>query len=428
MRFWKFIRFLSLFAVFLFLFSCSPAPAVENGHSLDNPDGRIASAPLCVMTAASGPVRVQNPGESAWHNGEVGMALGLADRVKTEIGGLASLTFFDGSIIEMAEATEVALKELAASGQSNKIKLQQEIGSTFNRVKKLADPASCYEIETRAAVAGVRGTEFWVHVLPDGTTIVANISGLVCVLAQGVEIILQPGMQSTITPGEPPGQPVPVVDTSISPAPVTTPPSSPANPADTRAAGISIAASVNRLEAFPGDTLVFSASVGNTGDLPLSINVNNRLTDMAYIQGDVDGNNLLDTTETWSYRGQYFVNATDVGQLSCSFNASGTGDGNRNAADAAVVSIAIRDIVVEVTSLQESQTVTREITVAGTVNDPSISQATVTLNGNPISVPVVNGSFTTVVSLANGVNVIIVTVNKPGGISASDTVELEPAP
>ena len=61
---------------------------------------------------------------------------GLADRVKTETGGRAALTFFDGSVIEMAEGTEVALIELDSSNRLTKIKMQQDIGRTFNRVKK----------------------------------------------------------------------------------------------------------------------------------------------------------------------------------------------------------------------------------------------------------------------------------------------------
>lgn len=428
MRFRKLIRFIVLFSLCSFLFSCSSGSPVVDENTTGDPSDRIASAPLCVMTAAEGPVLVQNSDDNGWHNGEVGMSLGLADRIKTEARGRASLTFFDGSVIDIAENTGVALKELDTSGQAKKIKIQQDIGSTFNRVKKLADPASSYEIETPAAVAGVRGTEFWVHVFPGGATVVVNIDGLIAVSAGGAEVILQPGMKSTIIPGQTPGQPVPDSGSSATLSPSTTLPLTSPTPADTRVAGINAEVSADRLEAFPGDTLVFTALVGNTGDLPLSVVVENRLTNMKYVNGDGDNDGLLAISETWTYSGQYLVQSADVGQLVSSFDISGTGEGNRKAVDSAAVTVNIRNIMVEITSLQESQTVMRDITVAGTVNDLSITQATITVNGASRSIPVVNGNFNTSVSLANGVNTITVTVNKPGGISASKTVELEPAP
>jgi hypothetical protein len=106
----------------------------------------------------------------------------------------------------------------------------------------------------------------------------------------------------------------------------------------------------------------------------------------------------------------------------------GTGEGNRSAIGSATATVNVLSLVVKITSLTESQTVAREITVAGTVNDPTVTQAIISINGKSVNMPVVNGNFSMNVSLANGVNVIVVTVNKPGGISASDTVTLEPVP
>ena len=149
---------------------------------------------------------------------------------------------------------------------------------------------------------------------------------------------------------------------------------------------------------------------------------------MVYTGGDAGGDGLMDTGETWQYTNPYLVQAGNAGQLLDTIVASGIGDGSRQATASAAVTVNVLNIIVEITSLEESQTVTRDITVAGTVNDPSITQATIALSGIPVSVPVVNGAFTTMVSLAEGVNIIVVTVSKPGGISASKTVELEPAP
>jgi hypothetical protein len=104
------------------------------------------------------------PGEKEWSRGEAGTTLGVDYKIKTAANGHATLTFFEGSIIELEGNTEIGLAELGMAGTSSTIKLKQTIGETISRVKKLADPASRYEIETPAAVAAVRGTTMYVSV------------------------------------------------------------------------------------------------------------------------------------------------------------------------------------------------------------------------------------------------------------------------
>jgi hypothetical protein len=129
------------------------------------------------------------------------------------------VTFFDGSTLELKSDTQVEIQELI-QGKTTSIRLQQVIGETISRVKKLVDPASRYEIETPAAVAGARGTIMLVTVAENGMTIVGNEEGLISVTAQGKEVLISEGEHSTILPGQPPLEPEPGIRQEIISTPV----------------------------------------------------------------------------------------------------------------------------------------------------------------------------------------------------------------
>ena len=213
-------------------------PQMQSRRLSGDPEGRIAASPLSILSIAGGNVFVKKSGSSEWTAGKVGMALDPGDSVKTDATGTATVTFFEGSTVELSGTTEVSLTELdVAERTATSIRLKQEVGRTMSRVKKLVDPASRYEIETRAAIAAVRGSTMLVEVAPDGTTTVGNVEGAISVFAQGVEIKIPPGQQSVTQPGTPPGQPeaLTIAPTPVGPATtsatdisplVTTPPAS----------------------------------------------------------------------------------------------------------------------------------------------------------------------------------------------------------
>jgi hypothetical protein len=126
--------------------------------------------------------------------------------VRTDTGASATITFYEGSIMDLDGSTEVELKELG-TGDTTDVRLRQELGRTLSRVKKFVDPSCRYEIETVSAVAGVRGTTMFVGVAADGTTVVGNAEGAVTVVAQGVEVEVPAGTHSVVSPGRAPGLP-----------------------------------------------------------------------------------------------------------------------------------------------------------------------------------------------------------------------------
>ncbi len=431
--FYRILLFLTLLIILVpGISACGQkSPEPEPVQPASEPTGEIASTPLTVLSIVGGDVLVMKPG-GQWTRGEAGMTLEVSDRIKTETGGQATITFFEGSTVELDGDTEISLAELDMAGTASTIRLKQDVGKTISRVKKLIDPASRYEVETAAALAAVRGTTMSVDVDEDGVTVVGNIEGLVSVIARGVEVELPQGTRSTIVPGESPGQPQLETPPPTSSAPAGTPTPEPEpTPSITPTPDIvriSIGKTCNRQTAFPGDTLTYTYTAGNAGDVPLSdISVtDDKAGPAVYMSGDTDTDNMLDIDETWIFSADYAIQAGEIGQLKNTAVASGTGPDNQKATASATAVVNVSSIIVKITSLQEGETVGRSVVVSGTVNDPSITQGVLTVNDKSSDITITDGQFTSTVSLDDGVNNITVTVTKAGGITASASVKLEP--
>jgi hypothetical protein len=202
---------------------CAEQPGQGTDVSFKTP-----GTPTTISTV-TGDVSVLKAGTNTWTAATSGMPLEQNDRIKTGSGSNAVITFFEGSTIELAPDTEIGVSELgiAESSDSTVIKLQQEIGTTRSRVKKLVDPASNYEIETPAGAAVVRGSVGDVKVDKDGTTTITNIEGRWCGIGQGKEVCIPAGYYLVIVPSHVPSTPKPVPPPPILPPPeVTSAPSS----------------------------------------------------------------------------------------------------------------------------------------------------------------------------------------------------------
>ena len=186
----------SLFCYFLFLLFITGM--ITSGCSSSK------TSASTIITQIDGNVQIKKAGTQNWQQAEIGTMLFENDSVKTNVNSKATITFFDGSIITLNPETQVEIKELVKEGTTS-IRLKQELGTTLNKIEKLVDAASRYEIETPAAIAGVRGSQMRVTVAADGMTTVQNIEGKIFVTARDKEIIIPEGGTSIIIPGEPPG-------------------------------------------------------------------------------------------------------------------------------------------------------------------------------------------------------------------------------
>jgi hypothetical protein len=382
---------------------------VPNNSGTSN---NVPATSLTILSLTGGNVLVLKPGAGDYVRASEGMTLEADYKIRTDVGGQATVTFFEGSTISLKGETEIGLTELGFSGATTSIKLTQEIGQTISRVQKLTDPASRYEIQTKAAVAAVRGSTMYVAVAQDGTTVVGNIEGTIGVIAQGAEVSIPIGSHSNVVPGQPAGQP----EAGPTPLPPT--------------AKISLNQNSDRQLAYPGDTINYTYTVSNNGSAPLAgiSLIASRGGQATYNSGDSNNNTLLDTGEAWIYSGKYATRvADDVGQLVNTATASGTAPDNQKATFSVAGAVSVREIIVLITNLQQGNIVTRTVGVSGTVNDPSITEATISVNSNAgTRISVINGAFSTNVNLVDGNNTITVSVTKEGGITKVALAELVP--
>ncbi|QQG39170.1 MAG: FecR domain-containing protein [Candidatus Woesearchaeota archaeon] len=86
------------------------------------------------------------------------MDLSLNDKIKTG-EGTASVTFFEGVIVELDKNTEITIRQLSEKN----IGIKQEKGATWSKFTAVTGVQS-QTIETPTSVATVRGTEFGVTV------------------------------------------------------------------------------------------------------------------------------------------------------------------------------------------------------------------------------------------------------------------------
>jgi len=133
--------------------------------------GAIATAPAA-PAAAPAPVlaerRVLELVGQVTLNGQpaaLGQAIGSTDTLETGAASRAVITLGKGSIVELAAQTKLALGSSARKKESVKLLLGQ--------VWSLFDGPTDYEVVTDNAVAGVRGTVFFVAAEPKQTFVCA---------------------------------------------------------------------------------------------------------------------------------------------------------------------------------------------------------------------------------------------------------------
>ena len=207
---------------------------------------RVTPSPeqSAVVAEVNGNVSVLIAAAIDWVEALVGVELNANDRIRTGDESSALLTFFEGSTVDLSSNTEVNIEELSQSLDtgSTTISLEQTLGRTGNRVKKLIDSDSSYEIKTPSGTAVARGTEFFVDVLwewmaeyqtweanrqvflpPENwlepgssdnetsingvITVVTVTEGTVAVTARGETVTVNSGEQTVIYPGQPPTEP-----------------------------------------------------------------------------------------------------------------------------------------------------------------------------------------------------------------------------
>ncbi len=144
---------------------------------LFNPASAVDDKSVALSLKAKGDVQHKKAGSDDAKLLKVGTRLDDGDNIRTGAEAFAVLIFTDDkSMIKLAELTEVVI-EGKRDAQSNITKrISMEVGNLYANVQQ---QRGTLQIATPTSVASVKGTQFWVVVLADGTTYVVTLDGLV---------------------------------------------------------------------------------------------------------------------------------------------------------------------------------------------------------------------------------------------------------
>jgi hypothetical protein len=135
--------------------------------------------PVATLTIYFGDVQYIRKGIEKWNFVKRGMFFYDGDRIKTYADGKAELFFSEGSVLRIANESEM---EFSKPEGKKERRVFMNVGKVFNKVVK----GTNLEIESIHGVASVKGTEFDVHVgeemdvwVADGLVEVSNATGKV---------------------------------------------------------------------------------------------------------------------------------------------------------------------------------------------------------------------------------------------------------
>jgi hypothetical protein len=133
-----------------------------------------------LLAAVQGTAEARRAGDLEWRTLEEGARLGEGEQVRVA-GGLAILTLFDGTLLEMQPGTELTLTSLRSGllGATYRIQLTQLAGSVDYDVVPLRSPLSSFEAQAPTVRVSVHGTRFVITVETDVETKVTVLQGRV---------------------------------------------------------------------------------------------------------------------------------------------------------------------------------------------------------------------------------------------------------
>jgi hypothetical protein len=158
------------------------------------------------VRAASGDVAA-GPSPTELRPRLVGDALYTGELVRTAAGARVELALADGSVVRVVEDSLVRLGALElTAGLKRKVRLELMRGTVETEAASGGE-GSVFEVRTRSAVAGVRGTLFRVSAQEDGTSRLETLEGKVALGAEQGEVEVAGGQGSRAKPGSPPEAP-----------------------------------------------------------------------------------------------------------------------------------------------------------------------------------------------------------------------------
>ncbi len=106
--------------------------------------------------------------------------VGVGDTIRTNEAGRARVTFFaDGTDTELLPNTEYRIERFEGTDESFNLSVEVVVGQTTQRLARLLDANSSYNVTTPGMVLAARGTEFAIRVESNGRAAMLVTEGIV---------------------------------------------------------------------------------------------------------------------------------------------------------------------------------------------------------------------------------------------------------
>jgi hypothetical protein len=164
----------------------------------------------CTVTKVDKLVEVQVPG-GPWVKATTKTVLHSGDKIHTGFKSTASLTFEDGSVLDVKPMTLMVISDLEMRGNKVRTGLMLQIGEVSAQVGRKGRGASDFEVKTATCTASVRGTQISrIAFSPaQGTVVAMGVEGQLKVQTATGQVTLGKSDQSQVaknaaplTPGQ----------------------------------------------------------------------------------------------------------------------------------------------------------------------------------------------------------------------------------
>jgi hypothetical protein len=163
---------------------------------------RASAGASATLTIFTGTASIKRNGSTTFAPAHSGESLGDGDTVQTGSGARAVINSGGGAQTRLEENTTIQVKALSKTNGVYQTDLQQTVGKTWSKVRRLIGGASFNLRGPNNATAGVRGTDFVVIVTKDaaGKPVVRidTFSGTVVVKSSGRDVTVSSGFSTTV--------------------------------------------------------------------------------------------------------------------------------------------------------------------------------------------------------------------------------------
>ncbi len=159
------------------------------------------AATLEVLSAG---VEVQRVNTTNWIEVKIEAIVGVGDTIRTDATGKARITFFsDGVDTVLQENTEYRITRFEGQDTSFHIGAEVVVGQTVQRIGRILDSNSSYDISTPSMALAARGTEFVIRVMDTGRAATLVTKGVVQADAEAATADVPPGYGIRRDEGQP---------------------------------------------------------------------------------------------------------------------------------------------------------------------------------------------------------------------------------